>query len=144
MAKPVDLREFRENDQKISALEKAKVALKKHHDHMLTHHAELQEHLAVVDEQLQMADIAMEAIDAQLLALRGEGITDMSKQEMRPLQSEEYAAMERARMFAAQGRFTLPRYEDLRTGDGAPLPPQDERGKRIDALTQQYLEGMKQ
>ena len=52
--------------------------------------------------------------------------------------------MERARMFAAQGRFKLPRYEDLRTGDGEPLPPQDERCKLIDALTHEYLEVMKQ
>lgn len=70
------------------------------------------------------------------------GIT--TPQELAPFQSEEDAAMERARMFAAQGRFRLPRYEDLRTGDGEPLPPQDERGKRIDILTQQYLNGMKQ
>ena len=28
--------------------------------------------------------------------------------------------------------------------DGEPLPPQDERGKRMDVLTQQYLDGMKQ
>lgn len=146
MTQPVDIRDYRANDYKITALEKAKAALQKHHDHMRTHYAELQDHLAVVDEQLQMADTAMKAIDAQLLTLRGvsQGITDMSKQEMRPAQSEESAAMERARMFAAHGRFKLPRYEDLRTGDGEPLPPQDERGKRIDALTQEYLEGMKQ
>lgn len=67
-----------------------------------------------------------------------------NKQEWREPQSEEAEAMERARMFAEQGRFRLPRYEDLRTGDGEPLPPQDERGKRIDALTRQYLEGLKQ
>ena len=66
------------------------------------------------------------------------------KQEWSLPQSEEAEAMERARMFGAQGGFHLPRYEDLRTGDGEPLPPQDERGKRIDVLTQQYLSGMKQ
>lgn len=70
------------------------------------------------------------------------GITN--PQECAPFQSEEDAAMERARMFAAQGRFQLPRYEDLRTGDGEPLRPQDERGKRVDVLTQQYLDRMKQ
>ena len=64
-------------------------------------------------------------------------------QEMRPLQSLEEAAMERARMFAEQGRFQLPRYEDLRTGDGEPLPPQDERGKQLDELTQKYLGQMR-
>jgi len=70
------------------------------------------------------------------------GIT--TPQELAPFQSEEDAAMERARMFAAQGRFKLPRYEDLRTGDGEQLSPQDERGQRIDVLTQQYLDRMKQ
>lgn len=70
------------------------------------------------------------------------GITNT--QEWRAPQSEEDAAMERARMFAEQGRFRLPRYEDLRTGDGDPLPAQDDRGKRIDVLTQQYLDRMKQ
>ncbi|MGYP003424711098 len=71
-------------------------------------------------------------------------MSGITKQEWREPQSEEADAMERARMFAAQGRFQLPRYEDLRTGDGDPLPPQDERGKRIDILTQQYLDRMKQ
>lgn len=72
------------------------------------------------------------------------GVTKVTNQEMRPLRSPEEEAMERARMFADQGRFHLPRYEDLRTGDGEPLPPQDERGQRIDMLTQQYLDRMKQ
>mgnify|MGYP007071688932 CR=1 FL=1 len=67
-----------------------------------------------------------------------------NNQSRRPPQSEEEAAKERAQMFAAQGRFTLPRYEDLRTGDGDPLPPQDERDKRIDVLTQQLLDRMRE
>lgn len=65
-------------------------------------------------------------------------------QQWRGPQSEEAEAMERARMFADQGRFRLPRYEDLRTSDGEPLPPQSEREKRIDILTLKYLKGMKQ
>ncbi len=65
-------------------------------------------------------------------------------QKWREPMTDEQAALERATGFAAQGRFKLPRYEDLRTGDGEPLPPQDERGKRMDVLTQQYLDGMKQ
>lgn len=142
MSRPVDIRDFRANEAKIAALEAAKVALKKHHDHMLAHYAELKDHLASVDEQLQMADTAMEALDAQLRSLRPEGVTMV--QQIRPVGSDEDVAMERARMFAAQGRFKLTPYADLRTGDGDPLPPQDERSKRIDALTQQYLDGMKQ
>lgn len=71
MSQPVDIRSYRSSEQKVIALENAKAALKKHHDHMLEHYAELQGHLAVVDEQLQMADTAMEAIEAQLLIHRG-------------------------------------------------------------------------
>lgn len=72
LVKPVDLQSARtaRSEQKIKALEDAKAALQKHHDHMRTHYAELSEYLAVVDEQLQMADTAMEAIDAQLLIHR--------------------------------------------------------------------------
>lgn len=70
VTQPVDIRSYRSSEQKVVALENAKAALKKHHDHMLSHYAELQEHIAVVDEQLQMADTAMEAIDAQLLIHR--------------------------------------------------------------------------
>lgn len=72
------------------------------------------------------------------------GKTNLSNQQWRTATTEDQEAMERATMFASQGRFRLPRYEDLRTGDGEPLPPQDERGQRIDILTQQYLDRMKQ
>lgn len=144
MPNPVDIRTFRTIDRNISALEEAKVALKRHHEHMVQHRAELQGHIDTVDEQIRMVGPALEAIEVQLLAYRGGGITDASKQVWSEPQSEEASALERARMFAAQGRFTLPPYEDLRTGDGDPLPPQDERGKRIDILTQQYLDEMKQ
>ena len=72
------------------------------------------------------------------------GKTNLNNQQWREPMTDEQAALERATGFAAQGRFKLPRYEDLRTSDGDPLPPQDEQGKRIDKLTQQYLDRMKQ
>lgn len=69
--------------------------------------------------------------------------TVFHNQTIREAQTEESAALERATMFAEQGRYELPAYEDLRTGDGEPLPPQDERSKRIDDLTRKYLSEMR-